>query len=100
MRKVFGEYIPFGLRTVGWKKLTDRKFTYNFLWRIHKETPAKGKMVIFNRSHYKDILIQRVYDWIDKETVDKRIERINVFKKLLNYDRKTLALETGIFKVK
>lgn len=93
MRNVFGECTPFGLRAVGWKKPTELEFAHDFLWRIHKECPAKGEMVIFNRSHYEDVLIQRVHGWIDEETVDKRIDSINAFEKLLSYDGKTLILK-------
>lgn len=93
MRNVFGECTPFGLRAVGWKKPTELEFAHDFLWRIHKECPAKGEMVIFNRSHYEDVLIQRVHGWIDEKTVDKRIESINAFEKLLSYDGKTLILK-------
>jgi len=81
MRNVFGECMPFGLRAVGWKKPTDLEFAHDFLWRIHKEAPAKGEMVIFNRSHYEDVLIQRVHGWIDEERVDRRIESINAWDK-------------------
>ncbi|OAV45392.1 PPK2 family polyphosphate kinase [Lewinella sp. 4G2] len=93
MRNVFGACAPFGLRAVGWKKPTDEEFAHDFLWRIHKQAPAKGEMVIFNRSHYEDVLIQRVHGWIDEEKVDKRIASINAFEKLLAYDNNTLILK-------
>jgi len=90
---VFGECTPFGLRAVGWKKPTDLEFAHDFLWRIHKEVPAKGEMVIFNRSHYEDVLIQRVHGWIDEETVDRRFAAINAFEQLLAHDNNTLILK-------
>lgn len=93
MRNVFGECSPFGLRAVGWKKPTDLEFAHDFLWRIHKEVPAQGEMVIFNRSHYEDILIQRVHGWISEERVQQRMESINAFEKLLAYDNNTLILK-------
>ena len=93
MRNVFGKCAPFGLRAVGWKKPTDLEFAHDFLWRIHKEAPAKGEMVIFNRSHYEDVLIQRVHGWIDEERVDRRIASINAFEELLAYDNNTLILK-------
>lgn len=93
MRNVFGACAPFGLRAVGWKKPTDLEFAHDFLWRIHKEAPAKGEMVIFNRSHYEDILIQRVHGWIDEDRVKQRMESINAFEKLLQYDNNTLVLK-------
>lgn len=93
MRKVFGECTPYGLRAVGWKKPTDLEFAHDFLWRIHKEAPAKGEMVIFNRSHYEDVLIQRVHGWIDEATVDRRFRAINAFEELLVHDNNTLILK-------
>lgn len=93
MRNVFGECAPFGLRAVGWKKPTELEFAHDFLWRIHKEVPAKGEMVIFNRSHYEDILIQRVHGLIDEERVQLRMQSINAFEKLLQYDNHTLVLK-------
>ncbi len=93
LRNVFGECNPFGLRAVGWKKPTDEEMSHDFLWRIHRQAPAKGEMVIFNRSHYEDVLIQRVHGWIDEETVDKRIASINAFEKLLAYDNNTLIIK-------
>lgn len=93
MRNVFGECSPFGLRAVGWKKPTDLEFAHDFLWRIHKEVPAKGELVIFNRSHYEDVLIQRVHGWIDEETVDRRFAAINAFEQLLAHDNNTLVLK-------
>lgn len=93
MRNVFGGCTPFGLTAVGWKKPTDEEFAHDFLWRIHREAPAKGRMVIFNRSHYEDVLIQRVHGWIDEDRVNQRIDSINAFEKLLAYDNNTLILK-------
>ena len=93
LRNVFGECNPFGLRAVGWKKPTEEEMSHDFLWRIHKQVPAKGEMVIFNRSHYEDVLIQRVHGWIDEERVEQRMASINAFEQLLQYDNNTLILK-------
>ena len=93
LRNVFGACAPFGLRAVGWKKPTEEEAGHDFLWRIHKQAPAKGEMVIFNRSHYEDVLIQRVRGWIDEERVEKRMASINAFEQLLTYDNNTLILK-------
>lgn len=93
MRNVFGPCMPFGMRAVGWTKPTEEEFAHDFLWRIHKEAPAKGELVIFNRSHYEDVLIQRVNGWIDEEHVDRRFASINAFERLLQYDNNTLILK-------
>ena len=93
MRNVFGSCAPYGLRAVSWKKPTEEEFAHDFLWRIHREAPAKGEMVIFNRSHYEDVLIQRVHGWIDEQTVDRRMQSINAFENLLAYDNNTVILK-------
>ena len=93
MRNVFGRCMPFGLRAVGWKKPTEEEFAHDFLWRIHKQVPARGEMVIFNRSHYEDVLIQRVHGWIDEKTVDRRFAAINAFERLLSEDNGTVILK-------
>ena len=93
MEHVFGACSPFGLRAVGWRKPTEQEANHDFLWRIHKQVPARGEMVIFNRSHYEDVLIQRVHGWIDERRVDLRIDSINAFERLLQEDGNTLILK-------
>jgi PPK2 family polyphosphate:nucleotide phosphotransferase len=92
-REVFGECAPYGLKTYSFKKPTDLEFAHDFLWRVHQQTPAKGEIVIFNRSHYEDILIQRVHGWISEEHVQKRMAAINAFEELLQVDNNTLILK-------
>lgn len=93
MRRVFGEIPPYALRTVSFKKPTAKEQAHDFLWRVHQQVPAKGEIVIFNRSHYEDVLIQRVHNWIDDATVARRMEAINAFEKLLVEDNNTLILK-------
>ncbi|MEM7571469.1 MAG: PPK2 family polyphosphate kinase [Bacteroidota bacterium] len=93
MRNVFGDCVPFGVRTVSWKKPTALEFRHDFLWRIHQQVPAKGELVIFNRSHYEDILIQRVHGWIDEARVSMRMNAINAFEELLQADNNTTILK-------
>lgn len=93
VRKLFEECHPNGLRTYSFKKPTKEEFKHDFLWRVHKQAPAKGMMQIFNRSHYEDVLIQRVHGWIDEERATKRINAINAFEELLAFDNNTLILK-------
>lgn len=93
VRKVFKECHPNGISVHSFKKPTDEEFAHDFLWRVHKHTPAKGIIQIFNRSHYEDVLIQRVHQWIDEKTVDLRFEAINAFEKLLAFDNNTVILK-------
>ena len=93
MRNVFADVPPYALRTVPFGKPTEEEFAHDFLWRVHKEVPARGEMVIFNRSHYEDVLIQRVYGWITEEEVRQRMASINAFERLLQQDNNTLILK-------
>jgi PPK2 family polyphosphate:nucleotide phosphotransferase len=78
---VFATFNPQGARVVGFKKPTDAEFAHDFLWRIHPHAPAKGEIVIFNRSHYEDVLVPRVHRLIEKSVWTARYERIREFEK-------------------
>ncbi len=88
-RKVFRYCSPSGVWAYAYKKPSDEEFAHDFLWRVHKRTPRKGMVQVFNRSHYEDVLIQRVHKWIDEDQVDMRLEAINAFEKLLQEDNST-----------
>lgn len=92
-RKVFRYCSPSGIRAFGFKKPTDEEFAHDFMWRVHKLAPAKGQIVIFNRSHYEDILIQRVHKWIDQDRVNMRIDTINAWERSLIEDNNTTILK-------
>lgn len=76
---VFGAFNPQGARVVGFKKPTDAELAHDFLWRIHPYAPAKGEIVIFNRSHYEDVLVTRVHRLIEKAVWTARYDRIREF---------------------
>ncbi len=92
-RKVFRYCSPSFTKAKGYKKPTDEEFAHDFLWRVHKHAPAKGNIQLFVRSHYEDILIQRVHGWIDEDRVTARIDAINAFETLLQKDNNTTVLK-------
>ena len=92
-RNVFKRCSPAGTSFCAFKKPTDEEFAHDFLWRVHKNTPRKGEIMIFNRSHYEDILIQRVHGWISEEKAQMRINAINAFEQLLKFDNNTTVLK-------
>ncbi|MEO7176263.1 MAG: PPK2 family polyphosphate kinase [Saprospiraceae bacterium] len=92
-RRVFGELSPIGMEVVAFKKPTELEMAHDFLWRVHQQVPQKGIICIFNRSHYEDILIQRVHNWIDMPRVEKRMQAINAFEELLQMDANTTVLK-------
>ena len=82
-KNVFDAVNPMGCRVVPFKKPSELEMKHDFLWRVHQQVPEKGMITIFNRSHYEDVLIQRVHEWIDEKTVKQRFEHITNFEKLL-----------------
>ena len=70
-------------RVASFKSPTSIELAHDFLWRVHQQTPAKGETVIFNRSHYEDVLIVRVHDLVPKEVWKKRYKVINEFEDVL-----------------
>ena len=83
IRKVLGKMNPQGCRTYPFKVPSKVELAHDFLWRIHKCTPEKGMVSIFNRSHYEDVLVVRVEDLVPKKVWGKRYELINAFEENL-----------------
>jgi len=84
---------PLGVNVQPFKAPTEEEASHDFLWRIHKHAPAKGMIQVFNRSHYEDILVQRVHKWIDDKTAHKRMDAINNFERLLAEHNHTKILK-------
>lgn len=83
IKDVFGSLNPQGVKVQSFKTPTKEEAAHDFLWRIHRNTPEKGMIQLFNRSHYEDILITRVHGWCDDKTAGERIDAINNFEQLL-----------------
>ena len=83
IRRVLGRMNPQGCRTYPFKAPTALELAHDFLWRIHKCTPAKGMVSIFNRSHYEDVLVVRVKKLVPQKIWSKRFEIINSFEENL-----------------
>ena len=80
---VLGAMNPQGTKVYGFKVPTREEAAHDFLWRIEKQVPAKGEVVIFNRSQYEDVLVARVHKTVPKKVWSKRYEFINYFEKKL-----------------
>jgi PPK2 family polyphosphate:nucleotide phosphotransferase len=83
IRGVFGQTSPLGVHTVGWKAPTEPERAHDYLWRIHQQVPAAGHITVFNRSHYEDVLVPVVNDWITPAQTKQRYQHINDFERLL-----------------
>ena len=93
IRNTFKEVNPMGCRVYPFKKPTDEEFAHDFLWRVHKVVPPEGMIHVFDRSHYEDVLIQRVHKWIDEDRVKQRFRHINNFEQLLVEENNTTILK-------
>lgn len=83
IRHVFQAVDPLGVRVVSYKAPTAEELDHDYLWRVHRQVPGKGETVIFNRSHYEDVLVVRVHNLVPSEEWSKRYDQINAFEKLL-----------------
>jgi PPK2 family polyphosphate:nucleotide phosphotransferase len=68
---------------VGFKVPTEEELAHDYLWRIHLNTPRKGQITVFNRSHYEDVLVVRVHNLVPEEVWSKRYNEINAFEREL-----------------
>jgi len=84
IRHCFKGVNPQGARVTSFKKPSSEELSHDFLWRIHKATPARGMIGVFNRSHYEDVLVVRVHDIVPQSVWEPRFEFINRFEEQLS----------------
>ncbi|HEX6018049.1 MAG TPA: PPK2 family polyphosphate kinase [Burkholderiaceae bacterium] len=83
LRGVFGAMSPLGLRAVGWKAPTEQERAHDPWWRIHQAVPGNGELVVFNRSHYEDVLVPVVNRQLTPPQIEQRYRQINEFERML-----------------
>jgi PPK2 family polyphosphate:nucleotide phosphotransferase len=83
IRHVFEGVNPQGVRVASFKRPTPEELAHDYLWRVHKHTPGKGEVVIFNRSHYEDVLVVRVHNLVPQNVWSRRYDHINDFERML-----------------
>ncbi|MBL0354136.1 MAG: polyphosphate kinase 2 family protein [Dechloromonas sp.] len=83
VRHLFSGMNPQGTSVFGFKQPSAAEAAHDFLWRAHQRTPGKGEVVVFNRSHYEDVLVVRVHELVPTTVWSQRFEMINDFEKLL-----------------
>ena len=92
IKHVFRGVNPQGVRIANFKVPTEVELDHDYLWRVHKQVPGKGEIVIFNRSHYEDVLVVRVHELAPRNIWSKRYYQINSFEKLLS-DEGTIIIK-------
>lgn len=81
---------PQGCTVTSFKPPSTLELAHDFLWRVHAAAPARGKIGIFNRSHYEDVLVTRVHNLVPKKVWGKRFAQINAFEELLTENGTTV----------
>lgn len=83
IRAVFEGVNPQGVRVASFKVPTAQELAHDYLWRVHQKVPGRGELVIFNRSHYEDVLVVRVHGMIDDKETRRRYDQIKDFERML-----------------
>ncbi len=92
IRNVFGDLNAQSCRVTSFKQPSSEELAHDFLWRIEAQTPRRGEVAVFNRSHYEDVLIVRVHNLVPKEIWSRRYQQIN------DFERRLVANNTHILK--
>lgn len=83
IRSVFKGANPQGVKAAGFRAPTTDELDHDYLWRVHAQTPGKGEITIFNRSHYEDVLVVRVHDLVPESVWSQRYRHIVDFERML-----------------
>ena len=81
IKHVFRGVNPQGCRVSSFKAPSAEEANHDFLWRYHRSAPARGRIGIFNRSHYEDVLIVRVKNLVPEGVWRQRYALINDFER-------------------
>jgi PPK2 family polyphosphate:nucleotide phosphotransferase len=90
IRAVFSGINPQGVQVASFKVPTAEELDHDFLWRVHSQVPGKGELVIFNRSHYEDVLVVRVHHLVPEDVWRQRYTEINNFERMLAEEGTTI----------
>jgi len=91
IRHVFDRVDPIGVHVRSFKKPSESELARDYLWRVHAHVPADGELVVFNRSHYEDVLVVRVHGLIDEDAAQRRLAHIRDFERMLADEGTTLV---------
>ena len=90
-RRVLGFVHPQGLAIAAFGAPSELERRHDFLWRVHNAVPAAGMIGVFNRSHYEEVLVQRVRHWVPPKTWRARYGQINEFERSLTLNGVTIV---------
>ena len=90
IRSVFTAFNPQGTQVTSFGVPSDSELAHDFLWRVHAEVPGRGRIGIFNRSHYEDVLVVRVAELVPESVWRARYQLIADFEQLLAAEGTTI----------
>ncbi|MEZ0241100.1 MAG: polyphosphate kinase 2 family protein [Chloroflexota bacterium] len=82
---------PMGCSVTSFRVPTPVEAAHDYLWRVHQRLPGKGEIGIFNRSHYEDVLVVRVHEFVPRTVWQRRYDQINAFERLLTDEGTTIV---------
>jgi PPK2 family polyphosphate:nucleotide phosphotransferase len=91
IKALLREMNPSGVRVAVFKAPTEPELRRDYLWRIHAQVPANGEIVVFDRSHYEDVLVVRVRELVDRARWQRRYDHINDFERMLTDEGTTIV---------
>jgi len=91
IKHVFSHIDPQGIHVRSFKKPSEEELSYDFLWRVHSKVPPRGQLVIFNRSHYEDIIAVRVKKLYPDEVWKRRQRHVVEFERMLAEEGTTIV---------
>lgn len=91
IKHVFSRIDPQGIHVRSFKKPSAEELAYDFLWRVHAQVPSRGQLVIFNRSHYEDIIAVRVKKIFPDEVWKRRQRHVIEFERMLAEEGTTIV---------
>jgi PPK2 family polyphosphate:nucleotide phosphotransferase len=90
VKHVMTAFNPAGVSVVSFKVPSEVERAHDYLWRVHPHVPGNGEITIFNRSHYEEVLVVRVHDFVKESVWRRRYEQINDFERILTEEGVTI----------
>ncbi len=90
IRHVFEGVNPQGVKVAPFGKPSSEELAHDYLWRVHQRVPKRGEIVIFNRSHYEDVLVVRVHDLVPPAVSERRYSHMIEFERMLAEEGTTI----------
>lgn len=89
-KSLFHRTPPLNVKVASFKAPTKKELAHDYLWRVHNVCPASGEITVFNRSHYEDVLVVKVKEYVSAATIEQRYDQINAFERLLTENGTTI----------